>query len=867
MADGQGIGRLARRLARQLRGQEGPPAVVDRLDRWARRIAEFGVLDREYLEAQTGRVFATDEEAITFYLRNDGQRGLSLSPLVEHEWMREHQPVPAMSWYDALHQEGPDLFQTGPLFDAGAYAASLSGLDRPASTLDALRRFLRDATGTTELPVPPGRRGPAPAWGAARAAALRGARDFAAAQHRTRRRYRSSWDGPETLDLAARYPRGNARRDAERPLVSIVLPVHRRADVVGAAIDSVLAQEHTIWELLVVDDGSGDDTVDVVRARAADDTRIRLLERENGGAAAARNTGLAAVTGAFVAFLDADNTWRPQHLGAALAALLESDAPGVHTGLRMIGANNDDDATAPIETFRGEDGTREDLLSGNFIDLNALVVRRDVADAVGPFDDDLRRWIDWDWVLRIAEHAGVPEHIPVIGVDYDNVRDPRRVSSGQAASWQEVVLARHRIDWDALAVAAPERIRDRVSVVMPVFRDWTMTRRAVDAVLSAADHDGDDVEVVVVDNGSPRSVSAVLDAWFRSDHRVVLLREDRNRNFALGSDIGLARSSGATVVMLNNDTEVTPGWLRPLVRVLEDPTVLGVQPLLIYPDGVVQAAGTVFGGDKVLPWHFLADHPRYDADHAFRTPASRRFATITAAAAVFRAEDLIRWHGFDPIYANGLEDVDLCLRALAAGPPDAAFVVEPASVVVHHESRTPGRDDARIVNRRVFDERWRGRYPAADAAGRYEDAGLRYLGVEPGLPKGHAVMVRSSRPVVVRESGATGLRVAVKHDGTRTADVIAVVAAFEGAGHAVQVDAPTSWYRASSGLDDMTVLVSGGSGGSIGGRGGAAPVAPFVPQPGARNVVWLADGQLVADGDFAVVVASGDGADRLLLAT
>lgn len=859
MADRAGLGRVARRFARQLRGPEKPLTVTDRLDRWARRITEFGVLDREYLEAQTGRTFASDDEAVSFYVHNDGQRGLSLSPLVEHEWMREHQPVAAMSWYDALHQEGPELFQTGPLFDAGVYAASVPAVDRPTSTLDALRHFLRDATDATALPVPPGRRGPAPTWGAARAAALASAHAFAAAQHRTRRRYRSSWDGPDTATALAAYPRGAARRDTEQPLVSVVLPVYRRGDVVGAAIDSVLAQQYANWELLVVDDGSGDDTVEVVRARARADDRIRLLERENGGAGAARNTGLAAARGTFLAFLDADNTWRPEHLTAALAALLETDGPGVHTGVRMVGANNADDATAPAETYRGEDGTHEDLLAGNFIDLNALVVRRDVADAVGPFDEDLRRWIDWEWLLRISAHAAVPAHVPVLGVDYDNVRDPRRVSSGQPASWQEVVLARHRIDWDALAAAVPERVADRVSIVVPVFRDWTMTRRAVDTVLGAADLDSDDVEVVLVDNGSPRSVSAVLDAWFRGDPRVVLQREDRNRNFALGSDLGLARSTGATVVMLNNDTEVGPGWLRPLVTALDDPTVLGVQPLLVYPDGVVQAAGTVFGGDKVLPWHFLGDHPRYDADRAFRTPASRRTTAITAAAAAFRAADLVRWHGFDPVYANGLEDVDLCLRALAQAEPGAAFLVEPASVVVHHESRTQGRDDARIDNRRVFDERWRGRYPAPDAAERYDAAGLRYLGVDPGLPKGHAVMVRSSRPVVVRADGAaTGdrparLRVAVKHDGSRVADVTALVTALHTAGHDVQVDMPTSWYRGSSGLDDVTVLVAG-----VG--------AAWVPQPGARNAVWLAADQVVRDGDHAVVVPGTEDADAVVRA-
>lgn len=857
-----GFGRIARGLARRLRGPERPLTVKDRLDRWAARIIEFGIVDRAYLEAQTGRTFATDAEAVSFYVHNDGRRGLSLSPLVEPEWMREHQPDARMSWYDALHQEGPELFQTGPLFDAGVWAASRPEGRRPATTLDALRDFLREATDETALPVPPGRRGDAPTWAAARDAALDDARAFAVAQHRTRRRYRQQWDGPTTDEALAALRRGAARRDAERPLVSVVLPVFRRPDVVTAAIRSVQAQTYPHWELLVVDDGSGDDTLDVVRAAADGDDRVRVHERPNGGAGAARNTGLAAARGELVAFLDADNTWRPEHLAAAVAGILETDAPGAHTGLRMVGANNDDDATAPVETFRGEDGTVEDLLAGNFIDLNALVVRRDVADTVGPFDETLRRWIDWEWLLRIVRHAGMPVYVPVIGVDYDNVRDVRRVSSGQPASWQEVALARHRLDWDALA-AAP-RTAGLVSVVVPTYRDWTMTRRAVDAVLGAADHDGDDVEVVVVDNGSPRSVTGVLDAWFRDEPRVVLQREDRNRNFALGSDIGLARSTGDVVVMLNNDTEVTSGWLRPLVAALHDTTVLGVQPLLLYPDGIVQAAGTVFGGDKVLPWHFLGEHPRYDATAALSEPAARRFSAITAAAAAFRAADLLRWHGFDPVYANGLEDVDLCLRALADSPAGSAFLVEPTSVVVHHESRTEGRDDARIDNRRVFDERWRGRYPAADAASRYEAAGLRYAGVAPGMPKGHAVMVRSSRPVVVRSvpdvaaraasDGAVGaasrapLRVAVKHDGSRPHDVAALVSGLEALGHLVQVDVPSAWYRGSSGLDDVTVLVASGT-------------SSWVPQPGALNAAWGAVG---AEDDYGFVVPADRAAAAIL---
>ena len=85
MAEAKGIGRVARRLARPFRGPDRPLTVTDRLDRWARRIAEFEVLDRAYFEAQTGRTFDTDADAVAFYVHNDGQRGLSLHPLIEHE--------------------------------------------------------------------------------------------------------------------------------------------------------------------------------------------------------------------------------------------------------------------------------------------------------------------------------------------------------------------------------------------------------------------------------------------------------------------------------------------------------------------------------------------------------------------------------------------------------------------------------------------------------------------------------------------------------------------------------------------------------------------------------------------------------------
>src|SRR5262245_38190413 len=105
-----------------------------------------------------------------------------------------------------------------------------------------------------------------------------------------------------------------------RPLISVVIPVYNRARIIARALKSVQEQTHQNWEAIVVDDGSTDDTVEIVTDLAQLDNRIRVIRQDkNRGAQAARNVGIRAARGEWVAFLDSDDLYLPNSLEVRLA--------------------------------------------------------------------------------------------------------------------------------------------------------------------------------------------------------------------------------------------------------------------------------------------------------------------------------------------------------------------------------------------------------------------------------------------------------------------------------------------------------------------------------------------------------------------
>ena len=193
------------------------------------------------------------------------------------------------------------------------------------------------------------------------------------------------------------------------PAVTVVMPTWNRAAVICDAIRSVQNQRFSDWELIVVDDGSTDDTAKTIAEFSECDARIRYVAQQHAGPSVARNRALRLARGALIAYLDSDNVWYREFLATAVAVF--GARPEIECAYGAL--------IAELSGGRGrvlfEPFDRNRLISGNFIDTSAIIHRRGLVDRYGGFDEHLAQYEDWDLILRYTEHAPA-YRLPVLAV-------------------------------------------------------------------------------------------------------------------------------------------------------------------------------------------------------------------------------------------------------------------------------------------------------------------------------------------------------------------------------------------------------------------------------------------------------------------
>ncbi|MBB3464950.1 glycosyltransferase family 2 protein [Rhizobium sp. BK377] len=229
---------------------------------------------------------------------------------------------------------------------------------------------------------------------------------------------------------------------AAQPLVSVVIPAFNASIYIERTLRSAMRQTYTALEIIVVNDGSTDDTAKLVEQIAITDSRIRLLTTPNRGVAAARNTGIDASSGPFVAFLDADDLWHPTKIEKQVNALtrLSPRWAAVYALHYIIDENDDIIRPGTSDIAKGYIYARH--LNFKYIgNGSALLVRRDVALEIGGFDSsyaqaDIGGCEDLDFELKLAARYYM-EAIPERLVGYRKY--PGNMSSNYARMGQGVL--------------------------------------------------------------------------------------------------------------------------------------------------------------------------------------------------------------------------------------------------------------------------------------------------------------------------------------------------------------------------------------------------------------------------------------------
>jgi glycosyltransferase involved in cell wall biosynthesis len=186
------------------------------------------------------------------------------------------------------------------------------------------------------------------------------------------------------------------------PMISVVIPAYNAARFLPEAIASVQQQTFSDWELLIINDGSTDDTVSVVRDYEQRDERIHLINQSNQGVSVARNQGVAYSQGQIIAFLDADDQWLPHKLQQHLEHFQSNSRLGVSFAQVEI-LDQAGEATGQVSTSRLTNLKPESFLSENPTSTTSnWVIRKEVFTQVGGFCPGMSYSEDLEWLLRVS---------------------------------------------------------------------------------------------------------------------------------------------------------------------------------------------------------------------------------------------------------------------------------------------------------------------------------------------------------------------------------------------------------------------------------------------------------------------------------
>jgi GT2 family glycosyltransferase/glycosyltransferase involved in cell wall biosynthesis len=503
-----------------------------------------------------------------------------------------------------------------------------------------------------------------------------------------------------------------AAEPAKRVKVSILVLTWNRARMLDQCLATIANNIYNSesYELIVGDNGSAVDTQEVLAKYKIH----KLIRRETNEGLELYKELYAVAEGDLIIEIDDDVIELPLHFDRDMERYFEAFPEYGLLGLDVI-QNEHTNGAKPDGRYYGRDFRNDlEIEQGPVIGC-CMAIRRSLFNSFGGFSGEtlsLARSQDWvlaDRVKKLGMHTGIMRGIkchhargPYYAAQYD--RQALEVEKYRASGLHEHMASYASFTRNVSADNPLLPLPAPVSIIIPLFNNMAYTRHCLEQIRQNTS--GEQYELILVDNGSTDNTYTLFESLTPP---VKVIRNLKNQGFAKACNQGAREASGKYLLFLNNDTEPKPGWLEPLIDIADhDPTVAAVGSKLLYPDETIQHAGVSIIDNRREKDPLRGEHI-WRGRPAGQPEANQLYCyqALTAACLLVKRDAFEAVGGFDEGYWNGYEDVDLCFKL---GQKGWKLVYQPASIVIHHESKS-GAERFAGVSRNIqrLHEKWQGK--------------------------------------------------------------------------------------------------------------------------------------------------------------
>ncbi|GBD88055.1 hyaluronan synthase [bacterium BMS3Abin03] len=523
------------------------------------------------------------------------------------------------------------------------------------------------------------------------------------------------WKGKRKRPLPAGayfIPYKESKLQVKEPLFSVVVPTFNRPDYLPKALDSLSNQVFKNFEVIVVNDGKTDESyiVDKYEGKIYIRYLHHIVNRER---SASRNDAIKIARGKYLAFLDDDDIYYPDHL-QLLAENMDEQYDIFYTdAVRAVYEKTGNKYKLKDKyVLYSIEYDRNKLLIGNIAPINCFAVSKSIAFKAGLFDETINVLEDWEFLIRLSKFSNF-KHIKQNTVEVTWKDDETTTTSKMR---DEFSITRKKIyqkyEKEIAEIPNKDEIISEfnsiwrndfsinkviVSIIIPTINQVEFTRQCIESIEKFTDVE---YEIIVVDNASTDNTIEEV----RKYSNVKIIRNSENRGFPKAINQGIKAAKGKYILIANNDIVVTEGWLNRMIEIAKGDDSIGLV-------GPISNSVSWYQIDKDAKYNTLEEmHTYAEKVKEKNKNKTEEFPRIAFLCALIKREVTDKIGGLDERFSPGnYEDDDFCLRAQLAGYK----TVIAKDVFIHHfgskSFTNEGKDKYLQLlgrNKEIFVEKW-----------------------------------------------------------------------------------------------------------------------------------------------------------------